>query len=110
MVHFKYLGRVLYKSHNVFPALFSNLGKARKYWGFFGYILVIHGVYKNVSDLSYSVLVQDLFIYRSYTLELNVTTLIDLEVSQLGFIAGKESLKLQIQLRGHGNIHTQKTS
>jgi len=64
---FKYLGRPLASTDDDWPAIHSNLAKARKRWGMIRRVLVREGADARVSGYFYKAVVQSVVLYGSET-------------------------------------------
>ena len=63
MENFKYLGRMLYRSDNIWPAVFWNVGKA----GHLGKLLCREGADPQVSEMFYREVVQAVLLFGAET-------------------------------------------
>ena len=64
---FKYLGRVMTAGDENWPAVASNLVRARKSWGRLSWILIWEGAYKRVSGNFFKAVVQAVLLFGAET-------------------------------------------
>ena len=64
---FKYLGRVLTSTDDDWPAMYANLGKARKRWGAVSRVLVRDGANPKCMAMFYKAVVQSVLLYGCET-------------------------------------------
>ena len=67
METFNYLGRILDRSDNNWPAVYLNVSKARQIWSQIGKLLRREGLDPRVSEMFYQAVVQVLLLFGAKT-------------------------------------------
>ena len=95
---FKYLGRLLDRSDDNWPAVLRNIRKAQKVWGLLGKLLRREGKEPSDSEKLYRVVVQVVLLFGAETWVLSAPMAQRLEDAHLGFlrqVTGKKAKRLR---------------
>ena len=93
---FKYLGRLLYRLEDDWPAVLRNIRKVRQVWGHLGKILQRKGSYPSISEKLNCVAIQVVLLFGEDTWVLLAPMTQKLEGVPLGFLIQVTKLKTNI--------------
>ena len=93
MGRFKYLGKLLDRSYEDWPAVLHNISKARQVWGWLGKLLMREGAEPTVSEKIYRAVVKAVLLFGTDTWVLMETMFQQLEEAH---VSSLRQIKLKL--------------